>query len=63
MAIAAIPEIGSQELEDLKQRYSDKGFIVTNVNNLINWGQNRLFALDDVWSCMLCCRNDANVHA
>ena len=37
MAIAATPEIGSQELEDLKQRYSDNGFIVTNVNNLINW--------------------------
>ena len=39
MAIAATPEIGSQELEDLKQRYSDKGFIVTNVNNLINWAR------------------------
>ena len=39
MAIAATPEIESQELEDLKQRYSDKGFIVTNVNNLINWAR------------------------
>ena len=39
VAIATTPGIDSQELEDLKQRYSDKGFIVTNVNNLINWAR------------------------
>ena len=27
------------ELEELKNRYADKGFIVTNVNNLVNWAR------------------------
>ncbi len=29
----------AEELEELKKLYSDKGFLVTNINNLINWAR------------------------
>ena len=34
-----IEEIADPELEKLKELYADKGFLVTNINNLINWAR------------------------
>ena len=34
-----IEEHNDPELEKLKELYADKGFVVTNINNLINWAR------------------------
>ena len=34
-----IEEIADPELEKLKELYADKGFLVTSINNLINWAR------------------------
>ena len=39
MAITPPIEDTSPELERLKELYADKGFVVTNINNLINWAR------------------------
>ena len=39
MAINTNIEETSPELERLKKLYADKGFVVTSINNLINWAR------------------------
>ena len=46
-----------EEFKDLAKDFAEKGFITTSSDNL------RVLTLDDVWSCMLCRRNDANLNA
>ena len=50
-----------EEFKILAKDFSDNGFITTSFENLINWS--RTGALDDFWSCLLCCSNDANINA
>ena len=39
MAINTDIQETSPELERLKELYADKGFVVTSINNLINWAR------------------------
>ena len=52
-----------EEFKDLAKDFAEKGFITTSSDNLINWARTGFFTLDDIWTCLLCCRNDANIDA
>ena len=52
-----------EEFKDLAKEFADKGFITTSMDNLINWARSGSLTLDDIWSCMLCGRNDADIYA
>ena len=52
-----------EEFKDLAKDFAEKGFITTSSENLINWARTGSLTLDDIWSCLLCCRDDANFNA
>ena len=43
-----------EEFKELAKEFTEKGFITTSSENLINWARTGFIALDDVRSCMLC---------
>jgi len=47
------------EFKKIAKDFSEKGFITTSSENLINWAR----TVDDFWFSLLCYRNDANSNA
>ena len=52
------------EFKKIAKDFSEKGFITTSSENLINWARTgSLHTLDDFRFSLLCRRNDANRNA
>ena len=50
-------------LDAVTDALQDKGFVVANLDKLVNWGAYRVAVADDLRSGLLRCRNDACLYA
>ena len=53
----------AQFFKDMQSEMDDKGFLVTSTEDLFNWGAHRLALVDDLWSRLLCGRDDPCEYA